>query len=215
MIFDMYKGLYRTFNDLMLLAPVDTNGSNETEDTEDVETTNEKTYTQTQVDTAVSRAKSESIDNVYKNLGFESESDMQEFIDKYKKQEEDNKTELVKEKEKTKKLEAEKVAETEKAKNLQYKFDVIAKGCNVDSVDDVVTLIKAKLSDDKDFETVLQEIKDQYPIMFNAETKNNSTGGGGTVPRKKSNNDISGMGKRLAEQRKQNNSIASNNNYFN
>ena len=42
-----------------------------------------KTYTQTQVDTAVSKAKSESINSVYKNLGFESESDMQEFIDKY------------------------------------------------------------------------------------------------------------------------------------
>ena len=211
----MYKGLYRTFNDLMLLSPVDTNGSNETENTEDVETTDEKTYTQTQVDTVVSKTKSESVNSVYKNLGFESESDMQEFIDKYKEQEENNKTELVKEKEKTKKLEAEKAAETEKAKNLQYKFDVIAKGCNADSVDDVVTLIKSKISDDKDFETVLQEIKDQYPIMFNAENKNNSTGGGGTVPRKKSNNDISGMGKRLAEQRKQNNSIASNNSYFN
>ena len=80
---------------------------------------------------------------------------------------------------------------------------------------EINAIYSRKIADDKDFETVLQEIKDQYPIMFNAETKNNSTGGGGTVPRKKSNNNISGMGKRLAEQRKQNNSIASNNSYFN
>lgn len=175
----------------------------------------DKTFTQEQVNSMIAAEKRKNLSSVYKGLGFESEEAAKQFVEKYKQEEEKNKSELVKEQEKNKQLEAEKKAEQSKAQDLQYKFDAMAEGCDAKSAEDVVVLAKAKMSDDKDFAAALKEVKEQYPAMF-GQTENNGggTGGGGTSPRSKlKTGDISGMGKRLAEQRKKNNT-AKNSEYF-
>ena len=163
----------------------------------------------------IAAEKRKNLSSVYKSLGFDSEDAAKEFVGKYKQEEEKNKTDLVKAQEAQKKAEAEKAAETARAQDLQYKFDAMAEGCDAKAAEDVVVLAKAKMSDDKDFATALKEVKEQYPAMF-GQTDNGGggTGGGGTSPRSKlKTGDLSGMGKRLAEQRKKDNT-AKQNDYF-
>ena len=175
---------------------------------------NDKTFTQDQVNSMLANEKRKHLASVYKGLGFESEDQAKEFVEKYRGQEEKNKTDLEKEQARTKQLEAEKRAEQMKAQDLQYKFDAMAEGCDAKAAGDVVVLAKAKMSDDKDFATALKEVKEQYPAMFNQTDSKGGTGSGGTSPRRKiGSGDLSGMGKRLAEARKQNNT-AKNNDYF-
>lgn len=173
-----------------------------------------KTFTQEQVNSMIAAEKRKNLSSVYKGLGFDSEEAAKEFVERYKQEEEKNKSELVKEQEKNKQLEAEKVAEATRAQDLQYRFDAISEGCDAKSAEDVVVLAKAKMSDDKDFATALKEVKEQYPAMFGQTDNGGGTGGGGTSPRQKLKaGDISGMGKRLAVQRREN-STAKNSEYF-
>ena len=174
-----------------------------------------KTFTQEQVNSMIASEKRKNFSAVYKGLGFESEEAAKQFIEKYKNEEEKNKSDLVKAQEAQKKAEAEKAAEVAKAQDLQYRFDAIAEGCDAKAAADVVVLAKGRMSDSKDFATALSEVKEQYPAMFGQSDNNGGgTGGGGTSPRKRMNSgDVSGMGKRLAEQRKQNNSTK-NSEYF-
>lgn len=200
-----------------MLAPDDgSNGSSDSSDTSNTDSSDggqEKTFTQNQVNSMIAAEKRKNFSSVYKNLGFESEEAAKEFVEKYKDQEEQEKSDLVKEQEKTKQLAAEKAAEQAKAEDLQYRFDAIEEGCDAKSAADVVVLAKAKMSDDKDFATALKEVKEQYPAMF-GHADNFGTGGGGTSPRSKlKSGDLSGIGKRLAEQRKENNRVK-NYDYF-
>lgn len=173
-----------------------------------------KTFTQEQVNSMIAAEKRKNLSSVYKGLGFDSEEAAKEFVEKYKQEEEKNKSELVKEQEKNKQLEAEKAAEATRAQDLQYRFDAISEGCDAKSAEDVVVLAKAKMSDDKDFAAALKEVKEQYPAMFGQTDNGGGTGGGGTSPRQKLKaGDISGMGKRLAAQRREN-STAKNSEYF-
>lgn len=168
----------------------------------------DKTFTQEQVNSMIAAEKRKNLSSVYKGLGFDSEGAAKAFVDKYKGEEEKNKTDLVKAQERASQLEAEKSAEAAKAQDLQYRFDAMAEGCDAKSAADVVVLAKAKMSDDKDFAAALKEVKEQYPAMFGQTDNGNGggTGGGGTSPRQKlKSGDLSGIGKRLAEQRKQNN----------
>lgn len=173
---------------------------------------NDKTFTQEQVNSMIAAEKRKNLSSMYKGLGFESEEDAKAFVEKYKQEEEKNKSDLVKAQEAAKKAEAEKKAEQSKAQDLQYRFDAMAEGCDAKSAEDVVVLARAKMSDEKDFATALKEVKEQYPAMFGQDgSSGGGTGGGGTSPRKKlSSGDLTGMGKRLAEQRKQNNTAKSN-----
>lgn len=168
----------------------------------------DKTFTQEQVNSMIAAEKRKNLSSVYKGLGFDSEEAAKAFVDKYKGEEEKNKTDLVKAQERASQLEAEKNAEASKAQDLQYRFDAMAEGCDAKSAADVVVLAKAKMSDDKDFAAALKEVKEQYPAIFGQTDNGNGggTGGGGTSPRQKlKSGDLSGIGKRLAEQRKQNN----------
>lgn len=174
----------------------------------------DKTFTQAQVNSMIANEKRKNMTSFYKGLGFESEDAAKAFVKKYQDQEEQNKTDLEKEQARAKQLEAEKQAEQEKATTLQYKFDAMAAGCDAKSADDVVTLAKSKMSDDKDFATALNEIKEQYPAMFNQPAGTGGTGSGGTSPRKKmTSQGAAGIGERLAKQFKENNAPKTND-YF-
>ena len=106
----------------------------------------DKTFTQEQVNSMIAAEKRKNLSSVYKGLGFDSEEAAKAFVDKYKGEEEKNKTDLVKAQERASQLEAEKNAEAAKAQDLQYKFDAIAEGCDAKSAADIVVLAKAKIT---------------------------------------------------------------------
>ena len=55
-----------------------------------------KTFTQDQVNSMIAAEKRKNTSSFFKSLGFESEDAAKAFVDKYKGQEEKNKTDLVK-----------------------------------------------------------------------------------------------------------------------
>ena len=163
-----------------------------------------KTFTQEEVNRIVASEKHKNQNSVYKDLGFEDSETAKAFIEKYKAQEESEKDELTKAQEKAAELEAQKEAEAEKTKMVEYKFKVVEEGCDPKNAADIVTLVVSKMSDDKDFDDAFEDVKKAYPSMF--ESSNSSgggTGSGGNPPRpNKKGGETSGLGKRLAEQRK-------------
>lgn len=161
-----------------------------------------KTFDQEQVNSMIAAEKRKNISSVYKDLGFESAEEAKAFISAKQKEEEDKKDELTKAQERANQLEAEKKAEQEKTERLNYKFKAIEQGCDPGNAEDVVVLAQAKITSEKGFDTVLKEIKEQYPSMFTKTGEGAGTGSGGTHPRTMTNKDVEGMGKRLAEARK-------------
>ena len=158
----------------------------------------EKTFTQEQVNGMMAKEKNKQSAAIYKEMGFESEEDAKSFVEKWRKQEEANKTDLEKEKARVRKLENDKRQQASINQNLQYKFDAIAAGCPAGTADDVVLLAKSKMSEDVDFAKALEDVKKQYPSMF--KTEPTSTGAGGVAPRGNGKDvDTSGIGERLAK----------------
>ena len=170
-----------------------------------------KTFTQEELIRIAATEKRQGAASVLKALGFDKEEDAKAFVEKYKEVEKNNMTELEKA---NKDLEIEKNAKTaaeKKADLLEKKFQVVAMGVAADKADDIVTLALAKVDDNTSFETVLENLKNTYPAFFDEEVSS-GTGGTGRPPRSKTGGDNGGIGKRLAEQRK--NSAQAKNEYF-
>ena len=168
----------------------------------------EKTFTQEELNNILATEKRKNISNVYKDLGFEKPEDAKAFIEKYKGEEEKKKDDLTKAQDRVAELEKEKATEAKKAREAEYKFKAIEEGCDAKNAADVVALVVSKMADDKDFNTALKEVKEYYPIMFESSNNNNNnpgTGSSANNPRRKSTGkELEGIGKRLAEQRKNN-----------
>ena len=122
-----------------------------------------------------------------------------------------------------------KIAEAEsRAKKAEAKAEAMQLGVNPQYVDDAVTIIMSKLDDNNDVKTLVGELKTKYPAWFNVEQQNDDKGKGGkqqnnnqqqnkqtgqngtgsSVGNATNNNNkgVSGIGTRLAAQRKQGNS---------
>lgn len=162
-----------------------------------------KTFTQDELNSILASEKRKNLSSVYKELGFEKPEDAKAFVEKYREEEQNKKDDLTKSNEKVTELEQAKEAEAKRAREAEYKFKVIESGCDVKNAADVVALAMSKMSDDKDFETALKEVKENYPSMFDSSNGGSGTGTGGNPPRQKGKGkELSGIGKRLAEQRK-------------
>lgn len=173
----------------------------------------EKMFSQAELNSILANEKRKNAASFHESLGFKSVDEAKEFVKKYKELEEQNKDDLVKEQEKNALLAEEKEAEQQKARRAEYKLKLIEQGCSVQMVEDMATLAINKLGSDEDFETVLKGLKESYPGVF--KNLSEHTGSGGNPPRKPPNgSDASGIGKRLAEQRKNGIKNAKNNPFF-
>ena len=125
-----------------------------------------------------------------------------------------------------------KIAEAEsRAKKAEAKAEAMQLGVNPQYVDDAVTIIMSKLDDNNDVKTLVGELKTKYPAWFNDNQQNNDDKGKGGKQNQQANNQqqnnqtgqngtgssvgnatnnnnkgVSGIGTRLAAQRKQGNS---------
>ena len=171
-------------------------------------------FTQEQVNGIIASEKRKNNAALLKDLGFENIEDAKSAIAEYNAAKDKQKDDTTKAQEKADQLQKEKDAESAKAIKLENKLTAINKGCDPKNADDVVTLAMAKVTDDVDFEAALEEVKKLYPAMFES-SNNGSTGHGGNPPRgRMTSGDTEGIGKRLAEQRKKDNSTKKNS-YFN
>lgn len=176
-----------------------------------------KTFTQEQVNRMMTREKSQGRNSAYKELGIDPKDT--KMVNMFKAFIESQKTDEQKEAEK-KSQEAAKVTEAEnRAMVAEAKAEAMMRGVKSQYVDDVVTLVLAKLTDDTDVKTLISELKTKYPVWFGKsdeededegdEKKEKKVGHKGTgssvkddKTKGKDKDKEKGLGARLAAQRK-------------
>jgi hypothetical protein len=166
-----------------------------------------KTLTQEQVDEIVKTQKAAAKKSVLKALGFEDEASAKKEIEEYNKWKASQKTESEKQAEAISNAQKAEAVAKAAAQEVQLKLDAIKEGVNPKHVDNFVVLAKAHITDEKPLKKVVEELKEVYPTMFGESDEGDEgargTGKGGNPPRKPNKGDVTGIGKRLAEARKQ------------
>lgn len=176
--------------------------------------TQEKTFTQKQVNQMMAREKKQGRSSVFQELGINP--DDTKTLAMIKALVESTKTDEQKAQEQQAQANA-KVAEAEqKAMLAEAKAEAMQFGAQPQYVDDVVTLAVSKMSDNTDLKTILGELKTKYPVWFtegdnDGDDKNKgqqATGQRGTgssikgSDKNKGTGAATGLGKRLAAQRR-------------
>lgn len=148
----------------------------------------EKTFTQHQVSAMMSKEKKQGRAAAYAELGINPEdtkmvSMLKNFINAQKTDEQKAAEELS--------ASAAKVVEAEKrAMIAEAKVEALSAGVNPEYVDDCVTVAISKVSDTVDLATAFKELKEKYPVWFNA----SDNSGKGNVGQKGTGTSISNMG---------------------
>lgn len=197
------------------------NGEDESKSTTKSNGTTSKTFSQEQVTAMMAKEKKQGRASVYKELGIDpNDSNMvlmfKSFIESQKTDEEKQQEQAA--------TNAAKYAEIEsRAKIAEAKVDAMQLGVLPQYVDDVVTLVLAKQSEDTDIKTEVSQLKSKYPFWFGGQpsgeatktSTDSSTGQKGTGSSVKtsskaaSSGEEKGLGSRLAAQRRGNTSNSS------
>lgn len=151
-----------------------------------------KSYTQQQIDEMLKGESNNAINNLLKQLGFDGDNaldDMKKAVKAQQEAQRKNNTDLENAqndlaKEKTKAEQAE-----QKANLLECKVKAMQLGVKPDAVDDVTTIALSRVTKEKTFDVVLNEMKSNalYESFFtlNEESENNGGGTGNPVRGKK------------------------------
>lgn len=197
------------------------NGSDENKGATKNNSTNSKTFNQEQVTAMMAKEKKQGRASVYKEFGIDPNDG--NMVSMFKAFIESQKTEEQKQQEQAA-TNAAKYAEIEsRAKIAEAKVDAMQLGVLPQYVDDVVTLVLAKQSEDGDIKTEVGQLKSKYPFWFGEQSNNDtaktntgsSTGQKGTGSSVKtssksvSSGEEKGLGSRLAAQRRGNTSSSS------
>lgn len=164
----------------------------------------EKKFTQQQVNDMMAKEKKQGKQAMLNALGFKSEQEAKDSINLLKALQESQKSEEQKQEEAKKAALEDKTKAEQRAVLAESKLTCIENGVNKDSIDDVLTIAMAKVSDDKTLEDVIADMKKEkrYNSFFvDGNEGGNGSNGTGTTPShsssKKQNEDD--YGKKLAE----------------
>lgn len=195
---NLIKKGFANFN-LQFFADNPENEENENDDDfeEDEE---EKTFTQDQVTRISAREKKQGRKSAYRDLGFNSEKEAKEEMESYRQWKKSQKTpeELKAEELKTAN---ENLSSAEKrALDAEMKLSVFMAGVKKEAVEDVLAIARLKVTDDKDLDSVLSEMKTQerYNSFFVSENDEGSKGTGSSLNHHKKEQEKENIGKRLA-----------------
>jgi len=200
---------------LQFFADDSNNEGSKNEDQNSNDNSGEKTFTQSEVNNMMAKEKNEGKRSVLKSLGFKTEDEAKDVIAKYNEFIESKKTDDDKAKEALKKLKDESAEALKRASIAENKLACFALGISGEYIDDVLAIASNKVTDDKNLETVLKEMKDdkKYESFFIQE--NNNSGGTGSNAGhsgSSSNEKKESYGERLGKQAVKNNVKSS---YFN
>lgn len=160
--------------------------------------TNEKTFTQEQVNGMLANEKRQGRNSVFNALGLNPDDKdalktAKEILDSHKTEAQRNSEAL--ETEKTARSEAE-----TRALNAERRLSVLIAGCKAEFVDEVMALASVKVSDSMDFEAALTAVKEKCPSFF-ADSKegDDGTGSGQGHKRTEKGDKPGSLGARLAQ----------------
>lgn len=157
-----------------------------------------KTFTQDDLNSVGKAEKEKGKRSALKALGFEDEKTAKAEIEAYKAWKESQKTEQEKLEEAKKALESKATVAEQRAAYLENKLTVLSMGVSKDSVDDVLTIANAKVTDEKNLDAVLKEMKEQPKYKGFFEEGASSSGTGTDVSHGRDTNKSNGIGARLA-----------------
>ena len=172
-----------------------------------------KMFSQEQLNRMMTREKNQGRNAVYRELGINPKDS--KAIAMVKALIESQKTDEEKQKEKEDEA-TQKMNEAEQRAQLaEAKAEAMMLGVKTQYVEDVVTLALAKMTEDSDLKTIIGEFKTKYPVWFgeseeddkqkDKKQKTGQKGTGSSVKTSKKdekNNEETGLGARLAAQRK-------------
>lgn len=158
-----------------------------------------KTFTQEQVNTLMANEKRTTRNALLKDLGYEVKdgAKVADVIATVKGILDAGKTQQQLDQEARTKAEEDKNAAETKASNLQAQVDVMKAGVKPDYVDDAITMLMPRVTEEKPLSKLLEEYKTKYPAWF-GEGSSSGTGSPTNPPRGKGG-ETGGMGKRLAQ----------------
>lgn len=138
----------------------------------------EKTFTQDEVSRMMTREKQQGKQSVLNALGFKSEDEAKSAINLLKALQDSQKSEQEKAEERKNTAVQEKADAEKRAELAEAKLACVMNGVDGDSVDDVLTIALAKVTDDKDLNAVVAEMKTQakYASFFKSSTQEQGTG---------------------------------------
>lgn len=165
----------------------------------------EKTFSQEQVNKMMAKEKNQGRNAVYNELGINPKDEKQ--IEAIKAYIESQKSDTQKATEKALAEEKALKEAEDRVRIAEAKAEVMMLGIKTQFVDDAVTLALAKTSEDRDIKSVLAEFKTKYPVWFETEEdkKKQAKGTGSSLKNQSGKNDKGeekGIGARLAAQRK-------------
>lgn len=167
----------------------------------------EKTFTQSEVNGMMAKEKNEGKRAILKSLGFKDEEEAKKTLEDYNKYVESKKTEDEKKAEALKLAKSEKDEAIKRATDAENKLACYNAGVSKDYIDDVMLIASNKVTEEKDLDKVLEEMKkDKKYSNFFGEVSSVNVGGTGSNASHSSNNNgkDEGIGKRLAERNKTN-----------
>lgn len=138
-----------------------------------------KTFTQVEVAAMMSKEKKEGRRALLKQLGFKSEAEAKDAIALYNALVESQKTDDQKRQEAAAGIEAAKAEAEERAEAAEAKLACVVAGVKKDALDDALALAKLKVTEEKNLDKVLAEMKKEprYASFFGEEdTKGDGTG---------------------------------------
>lgn len=160
----------------------------------------EKTFTQTEVNAMMAKEKEQGRKSILKELGVEDVKNAKEGLENYKKYLDSQKTDLQKAQDAAREAEKSKKALELQMEINDQKFKVLAAGCPAEKVDDACVLARTRMSDSVTFEQALEQVKQNYPDMFNGQqnSQNKGTGSNANPQNKGSAQNAGNFGQRLA-----------------
>lgn len=165
-------------------------------------TSTPKTFTQDQVNTMMANEKRTARNALLKELGYEVKEGAKaaDIVKTVKGILDAGKTQQQLDQEARTKAEEDKTAAETKASQLQAQVDVMKAGVKPDYVEDAITMLLPKVTEEKPLSKLLEEYKTKYPAWF-GEGSSAGTGSPTNPPRGKGG-ETAGMGKRLAQTNK-------------
>lgn len=170
-----------------------------------------KTFTQSDVNAMLKREKEAAKKALLKELGMEDVKTAKEGLAKYKEILEKDKTDGQKATEALANSEKARKEAEAKVSLAEAKVEILSAGCNPDYLADVIILAMARVTDDKDIKTVVEDMKkDSKYASFFTPSGDRGTGGGSGYQRQGGGGEPGALGKRLAGKAK-----TTENPYFN
>ena len=149
----------------------------------------EKTFSQEEVSRMMTREKQQGKQSVLNALGFKTEADAKSAFNLLKALQDSQKSEQEKAEEKKNTAIQEKAEAEKRAELAEAKLSCVMNGVDKDSVEDVLTIALAKVTDDKTLDDVIGEMKTQAKYASFFTKQQDGDGGNGTGKPPKNNNE--------------------------